>query len=72
MHLRTKKWLNTYAQQKVPDIVVKKKNRGVKLLRTYIALINTKIYNMHKYTKKWLTSKYVVKKCYFKLLYIIW
>jgi hypothetical protein len=32
--------------------IVKKKNRRVKLLKTYIALINTKIYNMHKCTNK--------------------
>jgi hypothetical protein len=47
----------------------KKKNGRIKLLRTYIALINTKIYNMYKCTKKSmykctkksLTNKYVVK-----------
>jgi hypothetical protein len=42
--------------------VVKKKNSQVKLIRTYIALINTKIYNIRKCIKKLLTSKYVVKK----------
>jgi hypothetical protein len=46
------------------QIFCKKRNGRVKLLRTYIrvALINTKIYNTHKCTKKWLTSKCMVKK----------
>jgi hypothetical protein len=41
---------------------VVKKNRRVKLLSIYKALINKKIYNMYKCIKKWLTSKYVVEK----------
>jgi hypothetical protein len=59
MHKKMTKYLYTIKSTKY---FVVKKNKRVKLLRTYIALINRKIYNMHKCTKKWLTSKYVLKK----------
>jgi hypothetical protein len=46
VHKKITKYLSTIKSTRY--YVVKKKNRRVKLLRTYIALINTKIYNMHK------------------------
>jgi hypothetical protein len=49
VHKKKIKYL--YTKENTRYYVVKK-TRRVKLLRTYIALINTKTYNMHKCTKK--------------------
>jgi hypothetical protein len=53
VHKKMTKYLCTTKSTKYN--VVKKKNRRIKLLRTYIALIlvNTKIYSMHKCSKNY-------------------